>query len=238
MIDFKLYEGKLEDLPPGYQKLICHIIFDVKMGENFYCKYQIVAVGHKTATPSSLTYSSVVYWYSLRTDLTIYTLNDLNLLECDIQNAYLTAKFREKIWTVSGTEFGTEQGSLILVVRSLYVLKSSGAAFRDLLAKQLHYFGYRPSIDDPDVWMRTSFKPGGLMYYEYVICYVDGVLCISDDPLCTMKGIQAKLKLKGYKIEKLDMYLGAYFSKTTNIDGQECWGISSDKYCMEAVTNV
>ena len=47
------------------------------------------------------------------------------------------------------------------------------------------------------------------MYYEYVLCYVDDALCISDDPICTIKGIQAKFKLKVYKKEKSDMYLGA-----------------------------
>ena len=43
-----------------------------------------------------------------------------------------------------------------------------------------------------------------------------------------MKGIQAKLKLKRYKIEEPDMYLGADFSKMTNVNGQECWDMSSD----------
>ena len=34
------------------------------------------------------------------------------------------------------------------------------------------------------------------------------------------------------------MYLGAYLSKITNIDVQDCWDMSSDKYCTAAVTNV
>ena len=34
------------------------------------------------------------------------------------------------------------------------------------------------------------------------------------------------------------MYLGAELSKMTNVDGKECWDISSDKYCTSAVTNV
>ena len=38
------------------------------------------------------------------------------------------------------------------------------------------------------------------MYYDYVFFYVDDVLCISDEPIFTMKGIQAKFKLKGFKI--------------------------------------
>ena len=45
----------------------------------------------------------------------------------------------------------------------------------------------------------------------YLICYVDDVHCIRDEPLHTMKGIQEKLKLKGDKIEEPDMYLGTYF---------------------------
>ena len=34
------------------------------------------------------------------------------------------------------------------------------------------------------------------------------------------------------------MYLGAYLSKMTNIYGQECWAMYSDKYCTAAVTDV
>ena len=65
------------------------------------------------------------------------------------------------------------------------------------------------------------------MYYEYVLWYVDDVLCISDDPIRTMKVIKAKFKLKGENIEEPDIYLGKYFSKITNSDGQECWAVSS-----------
>ena len=51
----------------------------------------------------------------------------------------------------------------MLVVMALYVLKLSGAAFRDLLAENLHDFGYRSSIAEPDVWMIPSVKIGGFM---------------------------------------------------------------------------
>ena len=42
-IDFEIDESNVEDLPPGYQEVSCHIIFDLKIGENFRHKYQIVA---------------------------------------------------------------------------------------------------------------------------------------------------------------------------------------------------
>ena len=55
-IDFELYEGNVEDLPPVYQEVSCRIIFDVNMRENFRRKAQMVAGGHNKTTPSSLTY--------------------------------------------------------------------------------------------------------------------------------------------------------------------------------------
>ena len=97
---------------------------------------------------------------------------------------------------MEGQYFGSEQLNFMLVVREMYGMKSFGEAFRDLLFIQLHGLGYRTSIDDPDVWMRLTFKPGGFIYYEYVLCYVDYVLFICDDPLCNMKGMQANFKLK------------------------------------------
>ena len=57
-----------------------------------------------------------------------------------------------------------------------------------------------PSIVDPDIWMIPAVKPGVFMYYYYVLWYVDDVLFINYDPIRTMKGIQAKFKLKRDKI--------------------------------------
>ena len=93
-------------IPIGYQQIKCHLIFDVKMGQNFRRKAQFVAGGHTTEVPDSIiTYSSVVSRDSVRIALTIAALNGLQIMACDIQNAYLTADCREKIWTVGGPEF-------------------------------------------------------------------------------------------------------------------------------------
>ena len=126
----------------------------------------------------------------------------------------------------------------MIIVRTLYGLKSSGAAFRALLAETLHDLGYKPSYADPDVWMRPAVKHNGFKYWEYVLCYVDDVLHISSEPEKTMNGIKAKFKLKGDKIEPPEMYLGATMSKMDNCDGDECWAMSSDAYCAALVKNV
>ena len=67
----------------------------------------MVAGGHMTVLPSSITYSSVVSRESVRIVLTIVALNGLSTLGWYIQNAYLTAPCREKIFTTAGPEFGS-----------------------------------------------------------------------------------------------------------------------------------
>ncbi len=235
---FEVWEKDPSELPVGYQKITCHMIFDVKMGENFRRKARFVADGHKTDTPAAMTYSSVVSRDSVRIALTIAALNDLDIMACDIQNAYLTADCRERCWTIAGPEFGSEAGTPMLIKKALYGLKSSGAAFRAHLAETLDAMGYKPSYADPDVWMRPAVKPNGFEYYEYILCYVDDVLCISADPNKSMERIQDDFKLKDDKIAEPDVYLGATLSKMKLANGKECWTMSPEQYVKAAVTNV
>ena len=86
--------------------------------------------------------------------------------------------------------------------------------------------------------MRPAVKPDGYQYWEYVLFYVDDIICISHKPEETMKVIQANFKLKNDKVEEPTYYLGATVSKIQNEDGVECWVMDSDKYCESAVKNV
>ena len=237
-IAFEQYDGDIQDLK-GYQSIDCHLIFDIKLGENFRRKARMVAGGHMTTTPSSITYSSVVSRDSVRILLTIAALNDLDVLCSDIQNAYLTAPCREKVYTIAGSEFGpTDCGKIMLITRALYGLKSSGAAFRSYLADHLWDLGYRPSKADDDVWMRPAIKGDGFKYWEYILCYVDDILVISHQALRTMQNIGKKFKFKGDKIESPTQYLGAGLSKMVNDDGESCWAMSSDEYCGALVSTM
>ena len=104
--------------PYGHQEIRCHIIFDVKM--DFTRKARFVAGGHMTDTPSSITYSSVVSRESVKIAFLIAALNDLDIMLCDIGNAYLNAPCREKIWFVAGPECGpTLQGKPRKLVQAL-----------------------------------------------------------------------------------------------------------------------
>ena len=234
---FEIHEGDVADLV-GYQQVKCHIIWDVKLGENFRRKARLVAGGHTTDAPSTLTYSSVVSRDSVRIALTIAALNDLKVLGCDIQNAYISAPCREKIYTVAGKEFGSDEGKVMVIVRALYGLKSSGAAFRAMLADTLWNLDYRPSLADPDVWLKPAVKGSGFKYYDMVLTYVDDVISISEFPMRAIDGIKAVFKLKGDKAEVPDMYLGGGIQQVANENGTKCWTLSSDKYVKTAVANV
>jgi len=138
-----LDDGK--KIPVGYKWIRCHMVFDIKM--DFTRKARFVAGGHMTDPPSTLTYSSVVSRDSVRIAFVLAALNDLNLLAADIGNAYLNAPAREKVYTTAGAEFGAEfEGRPVLIVRALYGLKSSGAAWRAHLANTLFTLGFRSKL--------------------------------------------------------------------------------------------
>ena len=65
------------------------------------------------------------------------------------------------------TETGTKCWSIVIM--ALYVLKSSGAAFRVKLSGVIHDIGYTPSKADPDILLRQAVKTDGAEYYEMVL---------------------------------------------------------------------
>ena len=79
--------------------------------------------GHTTNEPAAITYLSVISRDSVQIALTIAAMNGLGILSCDIQNAYLTDKVRELIWTTAGSEVGSEEGSIMIIKIDVYGLK-------------------------------------------------------------------------------------------------------------------
>lgn len=237
-IAFESFHGNVNDLnAKGYERITCHMIFDVKLSEGFRRKARFVADGHKVETPPSVSYSSVVARDSVRICLMLAALNDLDVMSVDIQNAYLTALNKEKVYMRAGPEFGHEEGTWMIIVRALYGLRSAGASFRSHLASKLDEMGFSPCVADPDVWLRAAIKPNGDEYYEYMLCYVDDILCVSMDPTKTLKELNEFFTFKNNQISHPTMYLGATLKKRT-LNGKERWSITSDEYLKAAVRNL
>lgn len=226
-------------LPPGYQFIKCHLVFDVKMG-SLKRKARLVAGGHMTEDPIVNTYASVVSRESVRIGLLIAALNDLDILAADIQNAYLTSPCQEKIYTILGPEFGRErEGKRSIIVRALYGLKSAGASFRQHLATCLSHLGYQSSKGDPDVWLKPALKPvTNEPYYEYLFVYTDDILAIGIDPNGVLQRLNKYFPLKADSIKTPDIYLGAKLRKVVLPNGVKAWAQSSSHYIQTVIKNL
>ena len=163
------------DIPAMHKQIKCHLVFDIK-SDTLARKARLVAGGHMTDPPKDSTYFSVVSRDSVRLFFLLAALNDMDVLACDIQNAYLNAPTKEKVCFHGGKEMGSDEGKVIVIVRALYGLKSSGDRFRDQhLTQTLRDAGFVGCKADPDVWLRPAVK-----LYEYALC--DDVIFQGLDP--------------------------------------------------------
>jgi hypothetical protein len=225
--------GKVTDMI-GYQEITCHLIFDVKM--DFTRKARFVAGGHTTEPPASATYASVVSRDSVRLAFLLASLNGMEILSCDVGNAYLNAPCREKIWFKGGPECGEDQGGVMVITRALYGLKSAGASWRAMLLDTLQgpEFGFRPAQADQDVYLRRRSRPNDSDYYEMVLVYVDDILCVSYSPKLFMDKIGKIFELRD-TVKAPEVYLGADIEDHQFEDGTRCWALSSKSYVTNAV---
>jgi hypothetical protein len=208
------------------------------MDGKFTRKARFVAGGHMTEPPSSMTYSTVVTRESVRIAFMLATLNDLKVVAAAISNAYLNAPCREKIWIVAGPEFGSDEGSVMVVIRAWYGLKSSGASWHAMLSESMASMHYTRCKADYDVWMRPAVKPDGFEYYEYVLIFVDDILHLSHNPDDTMAKLAKLYELKAGSVGVPDRYLGANVGKYQLEDGSEAWFMSAHDYVKAACDNV
>ena len=207
------------------------------MDGSFTRKARLVADGHKTEPPTSMTYSSVVARDSVRIALTIASLNCLEISSCDIGNAYLNAPCREKLKTVAGAEFGSEKGAVMIISRALYSLKSSGAAWRPTLAQTMEFLGYKPTQADPDVWIKRATRGDGTPYYKMILIYVDDVLHLAENPKEDMAELSKLCRLKDGTGEP-DRYLGGNIERVQTQDGSVAWSLSCHDYLSNAIIQV
>jgi len=210
-IAFKFLQEN-EQVPKGYTFIRYHMNFEVKM--DFTRKARFVAGGHIKDPPTEITYSSVVSRDSISIEFLIAALNDLDLAAADIGNAYLQAETKEKIYAIAGPEFGEFQGRTMIIIRALYGLKSSEAAWHDHFEQTLHDLGFQTSYEDPDVWMHPEVKGNGFMHYEYILVYVDDLLIISHQAMLIVNTFKSQYRLKDDEVGKPKTYLGAHVKES------------------------
>ena len=202
-------EGKGAKIPPGYKRIRCHFVYDVKHDGRH--KARLVAGGHLTEAPFDSVYSSVVSLKGLRLIIFLAELNGLDVWGTDVGNAYLEAKTKEKVCIIAGPEFGPLEGHLLLIHKALYGLRSSGLRWHERFADTLRDMNFKPSKAENDIWMRRNGD-----VYEYIASYVDDLCIVAKQPSRIIDKLvnHYKYKLKGSGAIKF--HLGCDFFRDKN----------------------
>ena len=100
------------------------MIYDVKHDGRHRARF--VAGGHLTNIPAESCYSGVVAMEDVRMIVFLAELNNLELWGADISSAYLLADTKEKVYIVSGKEFGDREGHILFIIKAQYGLRTSG----------------------------------------------------------------------------------------------------------------
>ena len=167
LVEMECFESKKPDFIPGagYQWTTLTVIFDVK--QDLRRKARLVAGGHLVDALDSNIYSSTVKGMSVKMLHVIAHKQNLKLLCGDVGNAYVNAYTNELVYCRDGPEFGEElRGSIILIRKALYGLRSSSERWWAHFADTIWGMGFQPTrYNKEDVWYKMS---NDTSHYEYI----------------------------------------------------------------------
>jgi hypothetical protein len=87
--------------------------------------------------------------------------------------------------------------------------------------------------------MKAETHPDdGVLYWAYILIYVDDILCVHHDPVTPIVNLDEYFKIKEGSIQVPTFYLGAKLNKNVLPNGVVDWGMSSSKHMQYAVQNV
>ena len=202
MLEYKVFNGGIKQY-----KIKVHVVFAVKFDGRH--KARLVADGHLTPEPIEQLYSGVVSLGNLRLVISLGKLNNLDIWGADIGNAYLEAFTDEKFYIVGGPEFQELEGYILIFLKALYGLKSSGKRWAEVIHGILRDMKFTPSKADPCIWLR---KAPNSRCYEYIAVSVDDLCIAAESPSTIIDILKTKYHLEVKGVGKLSYHLGAdYF---------------------------
>jgi hypothetical protein len=112
------------------------MVFDVKY--DLRHKARLVSDGNLTVNDKEDIYSGAVCMVTLRIGVFLGELYGISCCACDIGNAFLYGKTKEKVYITAGPEFGANfHGKNLIIDKPLYGLKTSAARFHEHLSESL-----------------------------------------------------------------------------------------------------
>jgi hypothetical protein len=112
------------------------MVFDVKY--ELRHKASLVAGGNWTVNDKEDIYPGVVRMDTVRIGFFLGELYGLSCCACDIGNAFLCRKIKEKVYITAGPEFGVNlHGKNLIIDKSLYGLNTSAGRFHEYLSEPL-----------------------------------------------------------------------------------------------------
>jgi len=226
--EYKWFIDKGVGYNPGsdYKHIRVHMVYAVKYDGRHNAR--LVAGGHLTETPIDSVYSSVVSLRGVRLLAFIGELNDLKIWLTDIGNAYLETCTKEKVYIIAGPEFGDREGHVLIILKALHGLHSSGLRWSEHFADVLREMGYFTSKCEKDIWMRDCGD-----HYKYIAAYVDDLMIASKDPDSIIKILMEKYHFKLKGTGPTDFHLGCDFFRDE--EGVLCY--APKKYIEKILEN-
>jgi hypothetical protein len=126
------------------------MVFDVKY--DLVHKARLVAGVNCSINDKEDIYSGVVRMDTVRIGFFLGELYELSCCACDIGNAFLYGKTREKVYITAGTEFEAKlHGKNLINDKTLYGLKTSASRFHEHLSESLLILGFKKTKHDHDL---------------------------------------------------------------------------------------
>ena len=86
------------------------------------------------------------------------------------------------------------------------------------------------------MYRKRATKPSGEEYYEYLVVYVDDIICVSVNPKYWMDILQTSYRLRDVGLP--NKFLGSNIKQWKYVDNngsmQNCWALGSETYVKEA----
>ena len=183
---------------PSDQTIVrCKWVYKIKRdqdGSPTKFKARLVAVGssQKEGIDFDEISSPVVRWETIRIMLNIAVQNDLPIVQCDVNSAYLYGEIDRDIFMSQPPGFKIAENVVCKLNKSLYGLKQSGKIWNTNLTNAILEQNYSQSNADPCLFFKGN---------NYVLIYVDDIVIIGKDT-SLLENLQKRFSLKVTKAPK------------------------------------